>query len=298
MSGYMVDRRPNSQGATRAVSSELALLQWYLEAGVDEAIADTPWNRKAPAAQVASVEQVVPAARAAFVPNNIATRPEPAQRHAPPPPPPMHAPAAPSLPGLDALEKELAAIDTLEALRARLDTYDGCALKTTAMNTVFGAGPADADLMIIGEAPGEEEDRRGMPFVGPSGQLLNKMLAAIGVERDQVYVTNTLYWRPPGNRTPTPQEIMACAPFRERQISIIAPKVLLLVGGAAAKTVLKRTEGIMRLRGKWAEVQPAENAAPIPAMATLHPTYLLRSPAQKREAWHDLLAVSERLLAE
>lgn len=255
----------------------LATLQWYMDLGVDEAIDTTPWNRLAAPAITPSAAPAPP-------------RPEPAA--APPPPQPAGAPP----PGHPALEAELAAIDTLEALRARLDRFEGCALKTTATHTVFGEGPADARLMIIGEAPGEEEDRQGRPFVGRSGQLLDRMLAAIGLERDQVYITNTLYWRPPGNRTPTQGEVQACLPFLRRQIAIIQPRVLLLVGGAAAKTMLDRTEGIMRLRGRWMEYHPGAGA-PIPAMATFHPAYLLRSPAQKREAWRDLLAVRTRLLA-
>jgi len=191
---------------------------------------------------------------------------------------------------------DLAGIQDLTALRASLDGFDGCALKATATNTVFGTGPVDADLMIIGEAPGEEEDRRGEPFVGASGQLLDRMLAASGVERESVYITNTIYWRPPGNRTPTPAEIQACLPFLQRQIALIKPRVLLLVGGAAAKTMLQKTEGIMRLRGRWFEYQADDHSPPGATLATFHPAYLLRSPAQKREAWRDLQALKIRLI--
>ncbi len=262
------------------MSTELAVLQWYLDAGVDEVIADRAWDRTAAPASLAG-------SSAPPAPNPGPTATTPSLL-------PMPAPQAPA-----ALAAELAAIDNLAGLRARLDTFDGCALKATAMNTVYGVGPADADLMIIGEAPGEEEDRKGEPFVGPSGQLLGRMLAAIGLAREQVYITNTIYWRPPGNRTPTPQEVLACYPFMLRQIALIRPKVLMLVGGAAAKTVLQRTEGIMRLRGRWfdvnAEVVAGEAGSPIPAMPTFHPAYLLRSPAQKREAWHDLQAIRDRL---
>ena len=260
----------------------LATLQWYADLGVDEAIAEEPWDRFA-APQRAGPEPQRAAPHPAL--------PQPALPHPAPPPPRAAAPAGD--PGLAA---ELAAIATLEALRARLDRFEDCALKATATNTVFGEGPDAARLMIVGEAPGEEEDRQGRPFVGPSGKLLDRMLAAIGLERGEVYITNTLYWRPPGNRTPTPAEVQACAPFLRRQIAIIRPQVLLMVGGAAAKSMLERDEGIMRLRGRWAEYDPG-GGDPIPALATFHPAYLLRSPAQKREAWRDLLAVQMRLLA-
>ena len=261
---------------------ELAALQWYLDAGVDEVIADVPWDRTARDVPAAGRDTPV----ASPVPQPAAT--------------PYAAPTPANQPGPGAsvnvaLSEELRSIGDLAALRARLDQYDGCVLKRTATNTVFGTGPADAKLMIIGEAPGEEEDRRGEPFVGPSGQLLDRMLSAIGLARDQVYITNTIYWRPPGNRTPTPQEVLACYPFMQRQIALIRPAVLMLVGGAAAKTMLQRSEGIMRLRGKWNEVQVTGEDLSIPAMATFHPAYLLRSPIQKREAWQDLQAVRDRL---
>ena len=276
-----------------SMNSDLAILQWYLDAGVDEAIADVPWDRTS----VDAVVEPAPQRPAAAQEKPAARKPEAGRGGAPlaPPAPPAASPP-PALPQLAAaLVEELAAIQDLEALRARLDTFDGCTLKATAMNTVFGTGPADADLMIVGEAPGEQEDRQGVPFVGPSGNLLDLMLNAIGLARSEVYVTNTIYWRPPGNRTPTLQEVMACSPFLHRQIALIQPKVLLMVGGAAAKTLLQRSEGIMRLRGRWFEVAVQGASTPIPAMATFHPAYLLRSPAQKREAWQDLQAVRSRL---
>jgi uracil-DNA glycosylase len=191
---------------------------------------------------------------------------------------------------------DLALAGDLTALRTLLDQFEGCALKATATKTVFGVGPADANLMIIGEAPGEEEDRRGEPFVGASGQLLDRMLAAIGLQRTSVYITNTIYWRPPGNRTPTPAEIQACLPFLQRQIALVQPRVLLLMGAAAAKAMLNRTEGIMRLRGRWFEYETGDDTPPIPTLATFHPAYLLRSPAQKREAWRDLQTLQNRLI--
>jgi DNA polymerase len=147
--------------------------------------------------------------------------------------------------------------------------------------------------MIIGEAPGRDEDLEGKPFVGRAGQLLDKMLAAIGLSEPDVHITNIVYWRPPGNRTPTPQEALACRPFLERQIELVAPKILVAVGGAAAKEVFGVTEGIMRLRGKWREVTIGERK--IPAIATLHPAYLLRAPAAKQLAWLDLLQIRSKL---
>ncbi len=280
----------------------LATLQWYVDQGVDEAIADTPWDRFATPAAAAPANvakaPVVPQSTqspAGQTPTGQAPAAQPST--APPslgprPPPRALMPAAQPAP----IPADLAAAEDLAALRTLLDQYEGCALKATATNTVFGAGPANANLMIIGEAPGEEEDRQGEPFVGASGQLLDRMLAAIGLERAGVYITNTIYWRPPGNRTPTPAEIQACLPFLRRQIALIQPQILLLVGGAAAKTMLQRTEGIMRLRGRWFEYETGEDALSIPALATFHPAYLLRSPAQKREAWRDLQALQNRLI--
>ena len=147
--------------------------------------------------------------------------------------------------------------------------------------------------MIVGEAPGADEDRQGRPFVGPSGRLLERMLAAIGLSRDEVYIANTVYWRPPGNRTPSAEEVEACRPFISRQIALVAPEVLMLTGGAAAKTLLGTTEGIMRLRGRWRSLETS--GGPVDVMPTFHPAFLLRSPARKRESWRDLLAVRARL---
>ncbi|HML30150.1 MAG TPA: uracil-DNA glycosylase, partial [Hyphomicrobium sp.] len=162
-----------------------------------------------------------------------------------------------------------------------------------ARNLVFADGTPGARVMIIGEAPGRDEDQIGRPFVGRAGQLLDRMLAAIGLSEADVHITNIVYWRPPGNRTPTPQEALACRPFLERQIELVAPKMLIAVGGSAAKEVLGATEGIMRLRGKWREVQVGEQK--IPAIATLHPAYLLRTPAAKQLAWMDLLQIKSKL---
>ena len=183
---------------------------------------------------------------------------------------------------------------TLLELRESMIKYDGCSLKNTAMNIVFGDGDEKSDVMLIGEAPGADEDREGIPFVGLSGKLLNKMLQSIGLERSEVYVTNIIPWRPPGNRQPTIQETAACLPFIQRHIELINPKVLILVGGTASKTLLVRKEGIMRLRGRWFDYQKSDKTV-IPALSIFHPAFLLRSPAQKINAWKDLLAIRSRL---
>lgn len=182
---------------------------------------------------------------------------------------------------------------TLRDLEERLAAFDGCGLKTTAKNLCFYRGVPQARLMLIGEAPGRDEDLEGKPFVGRAGQLLDKMLASIGLSEPDVHITNVVYWRPPGNRTPTPQEAQACRPFLERQVELVAPEVLVLLGGAAAKHVLDVADGIMRIRGKWRDIEVGK--ARVRAIATLHPAYLLRAPAAKRLAWRDLLAVKAAL---
>ena len=149
--------------------------------------------------------------------------------------------------------------------------------------------------MIIGEAPGAEEDRSGLPFVGPAGQLLNKMLAAINIQRKDCYITNIIFWRPPGNRAPTPDEIEICKPFVYRQIELVKPKIIVLAGGISAKGMLNRTEGITRLRGKWQQITTPVLTKPISTIATFHPAYLLRQPQAKREAWNDLQCIREKL---
>jgi DNA polymerase len=178
-------------------------------------------------------------------------------------------------------------------LRARLAAFDGCGLKATAKSLCFARGATPARVMILGEAPGAEEDKQGKPFVGPAGQMLDKMLAAIGLNETTVHISNIVYWRPPGNRTPTPQEALVCRPFLERQVELVAPDVLLLLGGPAAQHILDIAEGIMKLRGKWRDVTIGAHACR--AIATLHPAYLLRSPAAKRLVWRDLLAVEAAL---
>ncbi|CAO3440493.1 uracil-DNA glycosylase [Azospirillum endophyticum] len=185
---------------------------------------------------------------------------------------------------------------TLEALEAALRSFDGCPLKATAMNTVFADGNPQASVMLIGEAPGEDEDRQGKPFVGVSGKLLDRMLAQIGLDRGKVYISNILPWRPPGNRSPTQAEVAACLPFLERHVELVRPKLLVALGGVSAKTLLNRAEGITRLRGQWRSYEGA--GTPIPLMPMLHPAYLLRNPIAKREAWRDMLALQQRISEE
>lgn len=179
--------------------------------------------------------------------------------------------------------------NTLDELRVAVESFNGCALKKTAMHTVFADGDPRADIMLVGEAPGADEDRQGLPFVGLSGQLLNRMFAAIGYDRTRLYISNIIPWRPPGNRQPTTEETSLCLPFVERHIALVQPKVLVFVGGVAAKTLLQSSEGITRLRGKWLTYSNPYLETPIKAYAVYHPAYLLRSPGQKRYAWIDLL---------
>ena len=185
--------------------------------------------------------------------------------------------------------------NTLDDLRLAMENFNGCPLRETAKNLVFGSGNPNSKLMLVGEAPGAEEDRQGVPFVGKAGQLLDKMLASINMSREDVYITNLLPWRPPGNRTPTAAEIDALIPFAERHVELIAPKVLVFVGGTAAKAFLKSDQGIMKLRGKWLDYSMGYKKRPIHARAILHPAYLLRQPAQKRETWCDLIEIRTKL---
>ena len=188
---------------------------------------------------------------------------------------------------------------SLDELHALLQSFDGCGLKRTAKNLCFYRGATDARVMVIGEAPGADEDRSGIPFVGRAGQLLDKMLTAIELSEADTHITNVVYWRPPGNRVPTPQETLVCRPFLERQIRLVEPELIVTVGGAAAKLILGVNQGIMKTRGKWGEIEVAGEAGEatmhVAVMPTLHPAYLLRSPAHKRHAWRDLLAIRARL---
>ena len=268
----------------------ISILRWQIDMGADEAIGHAPVDRfSAPR----------PEAPAPTAPPPVQT-----VSPAPQPPPRSHAAAAaptsvatPETIGEDARRAAAKAQD-LESLRDILAAFEGCALKVTATNLVFGEGNPHALVMFIGEAPGRDEDRLGRPFVGVSGQLLDVMIGHIGLDRTSAYITNILPWRPPGNRQPTPAEVAACLPFIQRHIELIGPKVLVLLGGTATKTLLQRHEGITRIRGRWIDYHPpgsGQTAQPIPTMTTYHPAFLLRQPLQKREAWRDFLSVRERL---
>lgn len=268
---------------------ELAdLLRFYAEAGVDEALDEAAADRFAKAA-------------AAQGPRTPPQQPrQPAAPSSPPAPAPR--PAAPALAVPDeaqaAKARELARqARTLGELRDILDGFDGCNLKFTAKQTVFSDGNPEAPLMLVGEAPGRDEDIQGKPFVGRSGQLLDRMLAAIGIERASgAYIANVIAWRPPGNRTPTPLETEICRPFIERQIELAKPKVLVTLGGPSAKVLLHATEGVLKLRGRW-KTHVTASGVEIPTMPTLHPAYLLRNPAHKKLAWRDFLEIKTRLEA-
>lgn len=260
------------------------LLRFYVDAGVDETIGHEPVDRYA----LSKAAKKAP--------------PKPAPSKAPlagrEPAPRTYAQAPFATPVSAAGQSAVAtaqSVTTLAELRAAVEAFEGCSLKSTAKNTVFADGNPDARLMIIGEAPGADEDRKGLPFVGVSGQLLDKMIEAIGYSRETAYITNVVPWRPPGNRKPTPEEVAICTPFLERHVALIKPDVILMVGGLSAKTLLNRAEGITRLRGRWESVATPGLETPIPAIATFHPAYLLRSPQQKRLAWRDLLAVKQKL---
>jgi DNA polymerase len=262
------------------------LLAFYLEAGVDCALADEPVNRLAE-------PDIAPAPREAA--------PAPAARTPDRPMPPMAAPLpvgrsepAPAPEAAIASAREAAhTAPTLEALRALLETFDGCALKHTATRLVFADGNPQARVMFVGEAPGRDEDIEGLPFVGRSGKLLDRMIAAIGLDRSSAYIANVIPWRPPGNRTPTPQETQICLPFIRRQIELVNPDVLVTLGNPSTQTLLGTREGIMRTRGKWFDYDTGSRA--IRAIATFHPAYLLRSPSYKRMSWQDLRAIAKAL---
>jgi uracil-DNA glycosylase len=260
------------------------LLSFYLEAGVDCALSEEPVNRlsdpePAPDFKAASFAEASPAR---------SIRPAPAA---------YVAPASESLPSPDAAvasaREQARTAASLEVLRSLLEKFDGCALKSTATRLVFADGNPKARIMFVGEAPGREEDIEGLPFVGRSGKLLDRMIAAIGLDRSKVYIANVIPWRPPGNRTPTPQETQICLPFIQRQIELVDPDILVTLGNPSTQTLLSTREGIMKTRGRWLEYDTGTRV--IRAIATFHPAYLLRSPSYKRLSWQDLRAIAKAL---
>jgi len=255
------------------VKDSLSTLNWLVEAGADEAIADAPVNRLV--------------AKAAVAPMPVQPAPRPAPSRAPTPLPL----ADDTIGGAMAVAASAA---SLAELQAALEAFDGCGLKRTATNTVFADGVAEGGIMLIGEAPGRDEDRVGKPFVGRAGQLLDKMLASIGLDRKaNAYITNVINWRPPDNRDPSPEEAAACLPFLRRHIELANPGVIILLGAVAARHVVGISDGIMKLRGRWLEYRVGDRMVPL--MPTLHPAYLLRQPAHKKLAWRDLQAIKEKM---
>jgi DNA polymerase len=246
------------------------LLAWTLDMGADEAIGDHPVDRFAAAARPST-----PAPTAirpvAAVPVSVGS-------------------------GIEVARAAAAAADSLEALARAVADFDLCPLKRTATNTVFADGNSASGLMLIGEAPGADEDRIGRPFVGKAGQLLDRMLAAIGRDRDSAYITNVLFWRPPGNRNPTPAEIDLCKPFVLRHIALARPRAIVILGGVAAGALVPGSPGIMRLRGRWLTLEIPGLAEPVEALPMYHPAFLLRTPERKRETWVDLLQLKRKLI--
>jgi uracil-DNA glycosylase len=264
-----------------------ALLRWYVEMGADEAIGAAPNDRFAQRADPPPL------------PSPSRGEGDKSAVIAPSPPPPARPVAR--LGGESGMSARAAAeaASTLDELRAAVMAFEGCALKRTATNTVFTDGVPGAPLLVIGEAPGGEEDRLGLPFVGRSGQLLDRMLAAIGFDRKRnAYISNILFWRPPGNRKPTDEETALCLPFVWRLIALARPDCVLLCGGTAAAALLQRSEGITRLRGKWVELAVPGLERPVPLMPTYHPSFLLRTPQRKGEVWRDLLELQSKLNAQ
>jgi uracil-DNA glycosylase family 4 len=258
----------------RAVES---LLAFWVDAGVDVTYADAPVDRMA-----AGLEALKP--KVVAQPSATAPIARPTMLR-----------GAVDAGAVEAARIAAAAAEDLTALAGAIAAFDGCELKRQgARQAVFARGAADAPVMVIGEGPGADEDAQGAPFVGRAGKLLDKMLAAAGLT-DRVFITNTVFWRPPGNRTPSAAEQAACAPFVERAIALVRPKLLLLAGGASAKHVLKTSDGILSLRGRWFEWRSADGTLELPALPTLHPAFLLRQPAAKKHAWEDLLMLTERL---
>ncbi len=257
--------------------SNFDILKWYAEIGVDAVLNTDPIDRYS-----AVASKTGPSAQAQ-------------KSKAPDQPAPASSPFL--VPETGPSAAELAAqCQNLSELREAIDSFEGCVLKQTAKNTVFADGNPEADVMFIGEAPGRDEDIQGLPFVGQAGKLLDQMINAIGRDRESVYISNILNWRPPGNRTPTPQEALTCLPFIRRHIQLVDPQVIVLLGGTSAKHLLATKTGIMRLRGRWANVKLDDDGnQTITALPTLHPAYLLRQPAHKRLAWQDFLNLKQRL---
>ena len=275
--GRLWSQRMTTDDALSDTAALESLLAFWAEAGVDASYEDAPVDRLA-----------LGAAR-------LAAKAKPPSRPAAVAAPGLLAPTTNVAAAVAQAREQAAAAADLDALAAAIAAFDGCPLKTQgATQAVVWRGTADAPVMIVGEGPGADEDRQGLPFVGKAGRLLDRMIDAAGLT-GRVFITNTVFWRPPGNRTPTIEEQAACAPFVERAIQLVKPRLLLLVGGTSAKSMLKQDQGILSLRGRWLEWRSSDQALAIPAMPTLHPAFLLRQPAAKKNAWTDMLTLAERL---
>jgi DNA polymerase len=278
------------------MTDTLSTLNWLIEAGADEAVAGEPVNRLAakPNPPLEGGSKLSPRSGGNFGEGSVTRTTGPS---------PKMPSAFSTLPqgegqiagdAIGGAMAAAAAAASLAELQAALEAFDGCALKRTATNTVFADGVAAGRVMLIGEAPGRDEDRVGKPFVGRAGQLLDKMLASIGLDRkENAYITNVINWRPPDNRDPTPEEAAACLPFLRRHIELADPAVIILLGAVAARHVVGVTDGIMKLRGRWMEYRVGDKMVPL--MPTLHPAYLLRQPGHKKLAWRDLQAVRDKM---
>ena len=255
-------------------SEALAVLDWYRAAGVDIAVGDDPVDRFATSA-AAPQKRVLP----------IAAGPAPAPT-----------PAAPLVTDPAETREIAAAAMTLEQLRIAMDAYDGCVLKHRATQLVFADGNPEAKIMLVGEGPGEQEDKQGKPFVGRAGQLLDRMLGAIGLDRTTVYIANMVPWRPPGNRNPTPDELAQCAPFLHRQVELVNPKLLVTLGNVPTQALFATNQGITRMRGQWKTLEINSWSGPV--LPTLHPAFLLRTPGAKAQAWKDMLSLKAAMVRE
>jgi uracil-DNA glycosylase family 4 len=287
----------------------LAALRWLIEAGADEAITEQPINRfrSSPVshANTAGTARKLEGesgrigrdadVRSATAGADLGSRLRPGGAPAARGESKKSAEAVSLSTAPGAARALVASCATLSELKTALMNFDGCELKRYATNTVFADGSPSGRIMLIGEAPGRDEDEQGLPFVGRAGKLLDRMLAAIGLDRSKVYITNVLNWRPPQNRDPSPEEAAACLPFLHRHIELADPLLVILLGKVSVRHVLGLDEGILRVRGRWSTYHSVHLGRDIPVMPTLHPAYLLRQPFAKRLAWRDLLAISEKI---
>ena len=255
-------------------SEALAVLDWYRAAGVDIALGDEPVDRFATSA-AAPARRVLPVAAG---------------------PAPVPTPAAPLVTNPAETREIAVAATTLEQLRMAMDAYDGCVLKHRATQLVFADGNPEAKIMLVGEGPGEQEDKQGKPFVGRAGQLLDRMLGAIGLDRTTVYIANMVPWRPPGNRNPTPDELAQCAPFLHRQVELVNPKLLVTLGNVPTQALFATNQGITRMRGQWKTLEINSWSGPV--LPTLHPAFLLRTPGAKAQAWKDMLSLKAAMVRD